>query len=78
MLAGSADTLFEVKMRREIAIGLATGAFVSIATGMLYWRNIRVEAEDADWVSATYAVLSALRSATASGRLNATGGAGLL
>jgi PAS domain S-box-containing protein len=65
----SNDALFEAKMRRGIVIGLAVGTLVSLFTGLLNWRNIRIEAEDADWVSHTYAVMNALR-ATAGGAVD--------
>ena len=54
------DAPIEAKLRRRVAGGFVIAALMTILLGFLSWRSAQLAANDADWVSHTYAVMDAI------------------
>jgi len=54
------DAPIEAKLRRRVAGSFVIAALMTILLGFLSWRSAQLAANDADWVSHTYAVMDAI------------------
>jgi PAS domain S-box-containing protein len=54
------DAPIEGKLRRWVAGGFVVAALMTILLGFLSWRSAELSANDADWVTHTYAVMDAI------------------
>jgi len=54
------DAPIEAKLRRGVAGGFVVAALMTILLGFLSWRSAQLAADDADWVTHTYAVMDAI------------------
>jgi PAS domain S-box-containing protein len=50
----------EANLRRKVTSGFIIALFLTAFIGFLSWRSARLAADDADWVTHTYAVMDAL------------------
>ena len=58
------DAPIEAKLRRRVAGGFILAALMTIFLGFLSWRSAQLAANDADWVTHTYAVMNAIELAS--------------
>jgi signal transduction histidine kinase len=54
------DAPIEAKLRRRVAGGFIVAAVMTVFLGFLSWRSAQLAANDADWVTHTYAVMGAI------------------
>ena len=54
------DAPIEAKLRRRVAGGFILAALMTIFLGFLSWRSAQLAANDADWVTHTYAVMDTI------------------
>lgn len=54
---GSLDTPIEAALKRRVTGGFIVAVFLTIFLGFASWRSTRQAANDADWVTHTYAVM---------------------
>jgi signal transduction histidine kinase len=57
LAAGSDDAPVEGALKRRITGGFLVAVLLTIFLGLFSWRSTRLAANDADWVSHTYAVM---------------------
>ena len=59
-LSEQIDAPIEANLRRGVTGGFVVAALLTIFLGFLSWRSAQLSANDADWVTHTYAVMDAI------------------